>query len=462
MIVSTLLLVACIVPAQEPSNQALDRQFHQAASDYDAGRYQQAASTLEPLLPYATKSFEVHELLGLVYASLSDQAKAEEHLKLAVQIEPNSVAGRTNFGAFLMQSGKSALAAEQFKRALQLDPTSYDANHNLGELYIRAGKISDAQPLLLKAQNANPDSYGNGYNLVLADFMLGKLADARDLAKNLLVNHNSAELHNLLGKINEKDGHFVDAANEFELAAHLDPSEDNLFDWGSEMLLHRTYDPAIAIFKSATERYPNSPRLFIGMGLSSYFRGQYDEAVKALLRATDLDPSDPRAYLFLSKAYDSSPTQADDVIAHFRRFAELRPTDARAQYYYAISLWKGKRSTIGGADLTTVEALLKKAIALDDKLAEAHVELGDLYSGQHQYEEAIPEYTRALELNANLSDAHYRLGTSYVHLGRKDEAQKEFAVYQKLRAQHLAELDKERAEVRQFVYSEKGAPVAKP
>jgi hypothetical protein len=43
----------------------------------------------------------------------------------------------------------------------------------------------------------------------------------------------------------------------------------------------------------------------------------------------------------------------------------------------------------------------------------------------------------------------------YVHAGRKDLAQKELAVYQKLRAQHLAEVDKERAEVRQFVYSAK-------
>ena len=45
-------------------------------SDYDGGRYAAAAEQLERLLPYAPNSFEIHELLGLVYASLSQDAKA--------------------------------------------------------------------------------------------------------------------------------------------------------------------------------------------------------------------------------------------------------------------------------------------------------------------------------------------------------------------------------------------------
>jgi tetratricopeptide (TPR) repeat protein len=90
------------------------------------------------------------------------------------------------------------------------------------------------------------------------------------------------------------------------------------------------------------------------------------------------------------------------------------------------------------------------------------MQLGNLYADQHEYAKSIPEYVRALELNPNLPDAHYRLGTDYVHVGEKDLAQKEFAVYQQLRAQHLADADKERAEVRQFVYSAKAAPSTKP
>jgi tetratricopeptide (TPR) repeat protein len=196
--------------------------------------------------------------------------------------------------------------------------------------------------------------------------------------------------------------------------------------------------------------------------MARYSRGTYDEAVKALLTAADLNPADPRCYLFLSKAYDSSPNQAQDVIQRFRRFSELQPGNALALYYYAMSLWKGKRAEDPGSDLREVESLLQKSVALDPKLAEAHVQLGNLYADHHEYAKSIPEYTKALEVNPNLPDAHYRLGQDYVHVGQKDRAQAEFEVYQKQRAQHLAEVDKERAEVQQFVYSAKAVPSTKP
>jgi tetratricopeptide (TPR) repeat protein len=141
---------------------------------------------------------------------------------------------------------------------------------------------------------------------------------------------------------------------------------------------------------------------------------------------------------------------------------ELQPQNARALYYYALSLWKGKRAQDPGLDLHQIESLLKKSLAVDPKLAEAHLQLGNLYSDQTKYAEAIPEYVRALKLNADLADAHYRLGQAYVRTGEKDRAQEQFQVYQKIREQHLADLDKQRAEIRQFVYSAKDAPSAKP
>jgi tetratricopeptide (TPR) repeat protein len=227
------------------------------------------------------------------------------------------------------------------------------------------------------------------------------------------------------------------------------------------MLLHRTLDPAIKVFKEATERYPASPRLAIGLGIALYSRGNYDDAVKSLLHAADLNPRDPRCYLFLSKAYDSSPSQADEVIERFRRFSELQPDNARAAYYYAISLWKGKRAQDPNVDFQMIEFLLRKAIARDTKFSEAHFQLGNLLSDQSHYADAIPEYLKALENNSDIPDAHYRLGQAYVHTGQKDKAQAQLAIYQEQRAQHLADLDKQRAEIRQFVYSEEGSASTK-
>jgi predicted Zn-dependent protease len=457
-----LLLSAGATASDEDQTKRLNQEFQAAVAQYDAGHYPEAAAELERLLDEVPHSFEVHELLGMVYAGQSRDTLANQQLEAAVRLKPGSAAARTNLAANLVRLGKLETAQEQLKKAVALEPRSFDANHNLGELYVRMGKLPEAIPFLKQAHEITPSSYDNGYDLALAYVLTGKPEPARTLVEQLLEEKNTAELHNLLGEIEEKDGKFVAAANEFETAAHQDPSESNLFDWASELLLHRTLEPAIEIFRQSAERYPNSPRMAIGLGIALYSRGNYDDSIKALLRATDLSPSDPRGYAFLSKAYDSSPSQADQVIERFRRFAALEPDNARANYYYAMSLWKGKRAQDPSLDLRRIESLLRKAVTLDPKLSEARLQLGNLYSDQARYADAIPEYVAELDIDSRIADAHYRLGQAYVHTGQKDKAQEQFQLYQELRAQHLADLDKQIADIRQFVYSEKEGNPAKP
>jgi len=460
----TRLPVAAAGGGQSPSldAQSLDSEFQAAVSQYDSRQYAEAAVRLERILRQVPESFETHELLGLVYSAQSEDAKANPHLEKAVRLKPDSAAARSNLAANFMRLGKPDLAEMQFKKAVEIEPRNFDANHNLGESYVRAGQVAKAAPFLEQAQRIDPSSYDNGYDLALAYILTGRPADARQLVHDLLKLKNTAELHNLLGEIEEKDGNFVVAANEYETAAHADPSESNLFDWGSELLLHRTLGPAVEVFQQASDRYPKSARLMIGLGMALYARGNYDDAVKSLLKGADLNPSDPDCYLFLSKAYNSSPGQAGEVIDRFRRFAQLQPRNGRAQYYYAMSLWKGKRGEDPGLDFSQIEGLLKTSLTLDPKAAETHLQLGNLYSDQNKYAAAIPEYEKARDLDPGLADVRYRLGQAYVRIGQKDRAQEEFAIYQKIREQHLAELDKQRAEIRQFVYSAKNGASAKP
>jgi len=449
-------------PAVYAEQKDLDRDFKAAVGLYEAGKYPEAAAQLEKLVRQVPESFEVQELLGLVYSAQSQDTRATQHLQKAVTLKPDSAPARTNLATNLAHLGKTELATEQFRKAVELDPRNFETNHNLGEAFARSGKVAEAALYLEKAQQIDPSSYDNGYDLSLAYLQTRRLADAQRLLRDLLKQKNTAELHNLLAEVEEKDGKFVEAANEYEAAAHLEPSESNLFDWGGELLLHRTLDPAVEVFKQGVQRYPASQRMVVGLGMTYYVRGNYDDAVKSLLSAADLNPSEPTCYFFLSKAYDSSPSRADEVIQRFRRFAELQPKNARALYYYAMSLWKGRRAQDPGLDLHQIESLLTQSLELDPKLAEAHLQLGNLYSDQNKYVEAIPEYKRALELNSDLADAYYRLGQAYVRTGEKGRAQEQFQVYQKIREQHLADLEKQRAEIRQFVYSAKDAPSAKP
>jgi len=440
------------------ASQAGDKReevFQAAVAQYEAGHYSEAAVPLERLVREMPNSFDVHELLGLVYAAQSEDVKANDHLAKAVRLKPGSAAARSNLAASYAKLGRLDQAQEQFSKAVELEPNNYETNHNLGEIYVRRGMVGEAVPYLQKAQKINAASYSNGFDLTLAYMVSGKLSDARNSAKALLSVKETGEAHNLLAQIEEKDGNYLAAANEFQAAAKLEPSEGNLFDWGGELLVHRTLDPAVQVFEEATRRFPKSPRLVVGLGMAYYARGNYDDAVKAFLKGADLDPTDARCYKFLSRAYDSSPSQAEGVIERFRRYAELQPGNGRALYYYAMSLWKGKRTQDSSLDLGQIGSLLQRAIAADPKLPEAHLQLGNLTADRGKFAEAIPEYQRALELDNDLADAHYRLAQAYVRTGQKDKAQAQFATYQTLREQHLADLDKQRADIRQFVYNEK-------
>ena len=94
-------LLVCALPAaaDDTPGQKLDRQFQAAVAQYNAGQFAEAAAQLEKLLPQAPQSFEVHELLGLVYAAESEDSKALEHLDIAVRLKPDSAAARTNLAA---------------------------------------------------------------------------------------------------------------------------------------------------------------------------------------------------------------------------------------------------------------------------------------------------------------------------------------------------------------------------
>jgi tetratricopeptide (TPR) repeat protein len=222
----------------------------------------------------------------------------------------------------------------------------------------------------------------------------------------------------------------------------MDPSEQNIFDWGCELLLHQSVEPSIDAFNDGIGHYPDSAKLWIGLGVALYSRGRYDDAISALLRATDLNPSDPRPYLFLGKAYNISKKEAGTVADRLKRFAELEPGNAQAIYYYAVSLWKGKREEDLQVGSGQVEALLKRSASLDPAFPDAHLQLGILYASQHKYAEAIGQYRQAIELDPDMADAHYRLGQAYLRAGQKEQAQQEFELYERLRKAQRADDEK--------------------
>ncbi len=303
-----------------------------------------------------------------------------------------------------------------------------------GEFYIGKGDFKAAVPYLRRAYAANPADYDNAYDLALAYLEIGSPEDCRQVVNALLQRRETAELHNLLGEVEEKEGHPQPSAEQYETAARMDPSEKNLFDLASELLLHRGFEPARKVLEFATRKYSQSAKLQVAMGVAYYSLGQYDSAIDALCRAVDLDPKDTRAFDFLGKMYDAAPTKANEVDRRLALFAREYPNNAAANYYYALSLGRRTVATASPTAKAQAQGFLLKAIKLDPAWAEAHYELGLLYEDESQPGDAVREYQRTVRLQPGFAKAHYRLARLYAKQGHPQLAQAEFHAFETLKA----------------------------
>lgn len=441
-------------PQGRKIEDATNRRFLAALAAYKAQQYAAAEDELETLVKSAPASFEVNELLGLVYVAQGKQSEANRYLAKAVQLKPSVAEAQTALATNLLELRRVDEAELRFGKVVRMEPQSYDANHNLGEFYIETGKIGSAIPFLEHAQEINPSAYNNGYDLALALEQTERFDEARQQLEKLITLRDSAELHSLLGEVEEKARNYVSSAAQYEQAARMVPNEQNMLNWGAELLLHQTFAPAIEVFKAGTQRFPQSAQLHDGLGIAFYGAGQMDEAVGAFLRASDLRPADPLPLEFLGKACDyASAELAPRVRSRLQNFITHDDRSAELNYYLAMCLWKGNQ-TESKPDLTKeIESRLKRALALDPNYSDAYFQLGNLYAEQHKYEEAIEQYQRALKTNANSASIHYRLGQALARAGNGSLAQQEFAIFERLRKGESDATNKEQNQIQQFVYT---------
>jgi tetratricopeptide (TPR) repeat protein len=353
-------------------------------------------------------------------------------------------------------SAHGAQQEDTLRATLAREPENFEANHRLGALLAEEGKPQEALPYLERASRIRPGDYDNAYELARACASSGEYEHARTNARTLLAKHDNADLHHLLGDVAEKTGDPLEAVREYQRAAQLDASEANLFDWGAELLMHHAPEPAAEVFSNAHRAYPDSVRILIGLGVAWFVHGSYDRAIQYLGEASDLNPDDPNAYLFLGKIQSVEAYEPAAIAERLARFARLQPQNAFANYCYAVSLWNQRKGPEDNQTAAQVESLLGKAVALDPKLAEAHLQLGILYSERKDFPKAIAAYQRAVSLNPHLEQAHYRLAQTYRLTGQNDKAQNEVHLYERISKEKAAQVERERSEIKQFVYTLRG------
>ena len=376
----------------------------------------------------------------------------------ALSLKPNG----PNKSGETLDADAAKNAEIKLTAALASAPASFDANHELGTFYLDHGRYSEAASLLQKAFQIDSSQARNELDLARACEELGDIAAAREHIEHLLDSGANAETHRVAGEIYEKAGQPLLAVREFERAVRLDPSEQNYFEWGTELLFHRAVWQAKEVFEGGVKVYPRSSRLLTSLGAVLFAGALYDEAELRLCEASDLDPESRETYLFMGKIEIAAPHPLECADTRLARYAQAHPENALANYFYAMAIWKQHGSALDAVTRQEVEALLTKTVTVDPSCSDGYLQLGNLSSSQNNFAKAVEFYTRALAANPQSSDAHYRLGVAYDRLGERGKAERELALHDKIEKEQAAEVERQRKEIKQFVVSMPGKPDASP
>lgn len=336
----------------------------------------------------------------------------------------------------------------RLREALLQEPSSFSRNRELGAFCLRARQYGDAIAPLEKAHGLKGDDFATAFDLAKAYEGAGQHRKAKALVRQLLASYDGTELHRLAGDIAESLEDPLTAEREYERSVELEPSEQNYFAWGGELLVHRAIEAAVQVFTKGAGSFPQSERMLAGLGAALYANGGYQQGATHVCKASDLNPSDPEPYLFLGRMAQAAPPVLPCVEEKLARFALDRPNDARANFYYAVAILKAGE---GEARRKQAEALLEQAVRIDPKFAEAYLQLGVLQSQRGQWESAKASYERAAAANAEFPDPHFRLAQVYKHTGDAQRAAAELETFERLKQSDAAAVEQRRREIRQFI-----------
>lgn len=261
------------------------------------------------------------------------------------------------------------------------------------------------------------------------------------------------ELLALRGRALEGVGRTDDAVGSYQRAIAVAP------EWGPAYLQlgllyldQERISVALSPLQRAAELLPDVPLAQVLAGVALRENGRLDESVAAFDRALALDGSDPNLWLDAAitrqvagdaagaaraaeEAHRLAPQRPDVAIARARFLARSGDPElvmrAPAAYRDALALdgidarplWNELAETYAGLGMhAEAEGAHREVLALAPSSPIEHMDLAFSLSRQERYEEAVQEYTRALELDPEQGWAYFYRGEALMNLDRQEEA----------------------------------------
>jgi tetratricopeptide (TPR) repeat protein len=450
LLAPTLALTLAPVRAQTPRNISVaagdQAKLKRALDVYDAGDLRSAEPMLTDLATRYPRSYEANEALGSLYAETDRNELAVRYLRRACSIAPREGIAHANLGAAYLKSNNAGAAIPELRLALRDDPENAATLGNLGQALMLSAKPLEAAKAFAAASAHDPADAELTYNLALALYESGGLRDAATTLGR--VSPTTDQTEELAGDIAEKLGDYKQAIEHYQAAAHLNPSDANLYALTVELMRHWTWDEAVKLAAFGASRYPKSTHFEVAEGIAEYGGQHYAEAVVTF---STLLQSDPDNAMYADLLGRSCSAIADDASAQclgLAEFAHHHPENAQAATYAAVSLLHRPAAE---QDQVEVKRLLDQAIAANPRLPEAWYQMAVLEQAGLQWKESATALDKAIALRPTYPEAHYRLSRAYAHLGMKDEAQREISLQQKYSQQAKDSLNAHLQEVVTFL-----------
>jgi len=358
----------------------------------------------------------LHLLVIIVFASNAPQAdKAAAHFSRAVELQ---------------RAGELRQAAAEYRIAIAEKPDYIEALANLGSVFSRLGQYQESVDAYERALKLAPDLTPLLLNLGIAHHRAGVFEKAvQAFAKVLAAAPDSVQARQLLGVSLVELGRDSEAIPHLETTLVSSPGDTAvLYSLGLAYL--RVGRPELLQIIDRLARQPAglaASHLLSGQRLLA--GGEYERSISELNEAEKLNPALPRLHYSLGLALLKLGRNAD-ALASLKNELSRTPRDFSTLYYVAYL------HELQG-DIDAAREKLNAALKLDASSPEANSLLGKILLKQNRAAEAIAPLELAVKGDPQDPDKRYLLGRSYQQTGRREDAAREFAEVQRLKAEQL-------------------------
>lgn len=137
-----------------------------------------------------------HNGLGMVYAALGEDARADASFKRAIALEPNNSESRNNYGTFLCSRNRIDESVTQFMAAVRnpLYATKDIAYLNAGICALRKQDVDNAEVYFQNALQIQPLLHRASYELAQINYNRNKFGMAREYLRTPLIGNPPPEI----------------------------------------------------------------------------------------------------------------------------------------------------------------------------------------------------------------------------------------------------------------------------